>query len=101
MRQALLWRMRGRERQAVRYLLESRQRRAQGAAGEDDGMSFDQSYQVFLWRIAKHCKCCPICSEVPCGGCQQGAPCDAMPCRCDDHDDGDESDDDYDDTDDA
>lgn len=63
-------------------------------------MSFDQGYQMFLDRIAKHCHCCPTCWDVPCGGCQQGAPCDAMPCRCDNQYEGDESEN-YDDMDDA
>lgn len=38
--------------------------------------------QEWLSGLARECKCCPNCQALPCGGCQQGAPCDAMPCRC-------------------
>ncbi len=54
----------------------------------------------WLNRLAKTCLCCPECSDVPCGGCQQGAPCDKMPCRCDDIPERDEDEqDDYEDRD--
>jgi len=52
------------------------------------------SFDAWLNEVARGCSCCPVCWDVPCGGCQQGAPCDAMPCRCDD-DDGSDSLDDY------
>lgn len=48
---------------------------------------FDHGYDLFLERIAPGCRCCPVCWERPCGGCQAGAPCDAMRCRCDDDED--------------
>jgi hypothetical protein len=43
---------------------------------------FDRGYQMFLEQAAAKCRCCSTCWENPCGGCQQGAPCDRVPCRC-------------------
>lgn len=37
----------------------------------------------WLADLAESCKCCSYCGECPCGGCQQGAPCDALECTCD------------------
>ena len=42
-----------------------------------------QAEYEFLASIASDCKCCASCASVPCGGCQQGAPCDSTPCECD------------------
>lgn len=54
-----------------------------------------QGHADFLASIAPDCRCCSSCNDVPCGGCQQGAPCDAFECTCDgdwdgsaDYDDG-------------
>lgn len=44
----------------------------------------DDGHDAFMASCAKDCSCCPLCSENPCAGTQQGAPCDQMPCRCDD-----------------
>jgi len=45
----------------------------------------------WLSEIARTCRSCPECWEVPCGGCQQGGVCDAI-CHCYRHDNGDEHD---------
>lgn len=42
----------------------------------------DAAYEAWLTALAKECECCPNCCGRPCGGCQQGAPCDAMRCLC-------------------
>lgn len=39
--------------------------------------------QEFLANCARDCNCCGVCWERPCGACQAGGVCDAMPCRCD------------------
>lgn len=54
----------------------------------------DPGYQAWLDAIAKDCLCCSNCWERPCGGCQQGAPCDAHRCRCWDESDYEPADDD-------
>jgi hypothetical protein len=46
----------------------------------------DPAEERWLDEIAKTCRACQKCWDVPCGGCQQGAPCDAI-CRCDAFDD--------------
>ncbi len=42
------------------------------------------SEQAFLAAAAKDCRNCSSCADIPCGACQQGAPCDAWDCTCDD-----------------
>lgn len=50
------------------------------------------SYRKWLEDAAKHCTCCPQCSNHPCDGVLQGGLCDGMECRCnDDYDYDDES----------
>jgi hypothetical protein len=39
----------------------------------------------WLADLALKCRCCPSCQALPCGGCQQGAPCDGL-CVCHDDD---------------
>lgn len=36
----------------------------------------------WLIDMAQLCSCCPSCWGCPCGACQAGGVCDAMPCRC-------------------
>ena len=56
------------------------------------------SYRAFIIDCAKACRCCPECSDVPCGACMAGGVCDAFECECsaeaDNHEWGD-ADDDY------
>lgn len=42
----------------------------------------DASYERWLDETARSCLNCGSCSGAPCGGCQAGGVCDAMPCRC-------------------
>ena len=44
----------------------------------------DPNYEAWLAALAKDCDCCVCCWEKPCGGCQQGGICDAMPCSRED-----------------
>ena len=60
-------------------------------SGDDDGPPIPHDV---LEAWAKDCRCCPECNESPCGGVQQGGPCDEMPCRCEDDDDGEYDDED-------
>lgn len=52
--------------------------------------AYDRGMARYAESIAPDCRdgCGLTCGDRPCGGCLQGAPCDASPCRCDDeHDD--------------
>jgi hypothetical protein len=45
---------------------------------------YDQpGHRLFIEQAARDCRCCPVCSNPPCDGVLQGAPCDAWRCRCD------------------
>ena len=46
-------------------------------------------YQQWLQELAEECMCCPICWEVPCGGCMAGGICDEM-CICHEEDECDD-----------
>jgi hypothetical protein len=46
----------------------------------------ETEYHDWMADIAKDCKCCPICSDYPCGGVQAGGICDQAECTCDDVD---------------
>ncbi|HND33094.1 MAG TPA: hypothetical protein PKY30_10765 [Myxococcota bacterium] len=67
--------------------------RAQEVSEQLAQMSATLGMDAWLDEVAKTCRCCASCGEFPCGGCQQGAPCDEMPCTCG-HDDYEDSDDD-------
>lgn len=43
----------------------------------------DPDEDLWLAELAQKCRCCSSCTGVPCGGCQQGAGCDALECQCD------------------
>jgi len=45
-----------------------------------------EEYNEWLDELAKSCKCCRRCSDVPCHRCQSGSPCEAT-CTCDEDDD--------------
>lgn len=40
----------------------------------------------FLDEMAKECRNCGCCQQVPCPGCASGGMCDAFDCVLDDHD---------------
>lgn len=42
----------------------------------------DEAEERWLKELAEHCRCCPICWQVPCAGCMQGGICDMMGCEC-------------------
>lgn len=55
------------------------------AAEPQSDLLEDPDYQRHLDELAKDCRCCPECWDVPCGACQAGAPCDEI-CTCDQFD---------------
>lgn len=42
--------------------------------------------EKFLAEMAKQCRSCPECWDVPCGGCVAGGVCDRI-CNCEPDDD--------------
>lgn len=44
--------------------------------------------EVWLAGLAKSCASCSCCRDVPCGACQAGGVCDAMPCLHEHEEDG-------------
>jgi hypothetical protein len=48
---------------------------------------FDEGEEAWLSALAAECLCCGCCWDKPCGGCQAGGVCDAMPCNRDLRDD--------------
>lgn len=55
-------------------------------------MDEDYAYNEWLSAISVNCQCPPCCADHPCGGVQQGAPCDSAMCHCFDEDYEDEED---------
>lgn len=47
----------------------------------DDGFS---PPPIFYEVMAKYCRCCRSCGDVPCPGVCAGGLCDQASCRCDD-----------------
>lgn len=53
-----------------------------------------ESDEETLLVLARECRCCPDCWDVPCGGCQAGGVCDDI-CHCLDVDDDEWGDDEW------
>lgn len=53
-----------------------------GAPPYEADHGIDEEQHAWLEKLAVSCRCCAECTQVPCGGCQQGAPCDARGCDC-------------------
>ncbi len=54
----------------------------------DDEPTISDSELRYLAACARECRCCPQCSEFPCGGCTAGGVCDRI-CKCGDDDERD------------
>lgn len=72
-------------RQRIKYV--------SGRGGVENKMEQDDIPQELINEWLRQCDCCPMCSDVPCGGVMCGGLCDKA-CHCEDlH----ETDSDYDD----
>jgi hypothetical protein len=54
-------------------------------SGNMEDITESPEYKEWLEKLAKECKCCPICSDKPCDGLMAGGFCDEL-CFCDEHD---------------